>query len=281
MAEFIYQKPFPTGKDTTQYRLLTEEYVQTIEVAGRKILKVAPQALELLAREALADVSFYLRASHLEKLSHILEDPEASDNDIFVAHTMLLNQVVAAEGELPTCQDTGTAIVIGKKGENVWTGADDAKELSKGIYETYRDRNLRYSQVVPLTMFDEKNTGNNLPAQIDIYAAEGNSYEFLFITKGGGSANKTYLYQMTKSLLNEETLTKFIKEKIKDLGTSACPPYHLAVVIGGTSAEATLATVKKASTGYYDHLPTSGNEGGPGLPRPGMGRKNHQNLPEQ
>ena len=199
MSDFIYQKPFPVKSDDTQYRLLTKDFVSTIEVDGRKILKIAPTGLELLAREAFADVSFYLRASHLEKLSHILQDPEASDNDIFVAHTMLLNQVVSAEGELPTCQDTGTAIVIGKKGENVWTGQDDAKSLSKGIYETYRDRNLRYSQVVPLTMFDEKNTGNNLPAQIDLYAAEGNAYEFLFITKVGGSANKTFLYQMTKS----------------------------------------------------------------------------------
>jgi fumarate hydratase class I len=240
MAEFIYQKPFPIKKDTTRYRLLTKEYVSTIECEGRKILKVAPEAMELLAREGFADVSFYLREAHLEKLASILKDPEASDNDIFVAYTMLLNQVVSAEGELPTCQDTGTAIVIGKKGENVWTGADDAKHLSKGIFETYRDRNLRYSQVVPFTMFDEKNTGNNLPAQIDIYANEGNSYEFMFITKGGGSGNKTYLYQQTKSLLNEESLTKFITEKIKDLGTSACPPYHLAVVIGGTSAEANL-----------------------------------------
>lgn len=262
MSEFSYQKPFPIKKDTTKYRLLTKDYVSTVDVEGRKILKVAPEGLELLAREGFADVSFYLRAAHLEKLANILKDPEASDNDIFVAHTMLLNQVVAAEGELPTCQDTGTAIVIGKKGENVWTGGDDAKYLSKGIYETYRDRNLRYSQVVPFTMFDEKNTGNNLPAQIDLYAAEGNSYEFLFMTKGGGSGNKTFLYQQTKSLLNEESLTKFIKEKIKDLGTSACPPYHLALVIGGTSAEATLATVKKASAGYLDHLPTEGNDGG-------------------
>ena len=262
MAEFTYQKPFPVKKDTTKYRLLSKDYVSTIEVEGRRILKVAPEGLELLAREGFADVSFYLREAHLEKLAKILEDKEASDNDIFVAYTMLLNQVVSAEGELPTCQDTGTAIVVGKKGENVWTGADDAKYLSKGIYTTYQDRNLRYSQVVPLTMFDEKNTGNNLPAQIDIYAGEGNQYEFLFITKGGGSANKTFLYQQNKSLLNEESLAKFVAEKIKDLGTSACPPYHLAIVIGGTSAEATLSTVKKASAGYFDHLPTEGNEGG-------------------
>ena len=262
MSEFNYQKPFPIKKDTTKYRLLTKDFVSTIEADGRKILKVAPEGLELLAREGFADVSFFLREAHLEKLATILKDEEASDNDIFVAYTMLLNQVVSAEGELPTCQDTGTAIVMGKKGENVWTGGDDSKSLSKGIYETYLNRNLRYSQVVPFTMFDEKNTGTNLPAQIDIYATEGNSYEFLFVTKGGGSGNKTFLYQQTKSLLNEENLSKFIREKIKDLGTSACPPYHLAVVIGGTSAEANLATVKKASAGYLDHLPTEGNIGG-------------------
>jgi fumarate hydratase class I len=262
MAEFIYQKPFPIKKDTTEYRLLTKDFVSAVEFDGRKIMKVAPEGLELLAKEAIADVSFYLRASHLEKLRVILDDPEATDNDKFVAHTMLANQVIAAEGELPTCQDTGTAIVIGKKGENVYTGVNDALYLSKGVYDTYKDRNLRYSQVVPLTMLEEKNTGSNLPAQIDIYAEEGNKYEFLFITKGGGSGNKTYLYQQTKALLTEEALTKFVKEKIKDLGTSACPPYHLALVIGGTSAEATLAAVKKASTGYFDHLPTEGNEGG-------------------
>ena len=262
MAEFIYQEPFPLSEDTTEYRLLTKDYVKTVECDGRRILKVAPEGLELLAREAIADVSFYLRASHLQKLTRILDDPEATDNDKFVAYTMLLNQTVAAEGELPTCQDTGTAIVIGKKGEDVYTGCNDAEMLSKGIYETYRDRNLRYSQVVPFTMTEEKNTGTNLPTQIDLYATQGNAYSFLFITKGGGSANKTFLYQQTKALLNEETLTKFIQQKVLDLGTSACPPYHLAVVIGGTSAEACLTTVKKASAGYYDHLPTSGNEGG-------------------
>ncbi|TKG95069.1 fumarate hydratase [Puteibacter caeruleilacunae] len=262
MAEFIYQKPFPIQKDTTEYRLVTKEYVSTIDVEGRKILKVDPKGLEVLAKEAFSDVSFYLRPSHLQKLSNILKDPEATDNDRFVAHTMLVNQAVSAEGELPTCQDTGTAIVVAKKGENVWTGAEDGKHLSQGIYDTYNERNLRYSQVVPFSMFDEKNTGNNLPAQIDIYAEKGNSYEFLFLTKGGGSGNKTFLYQQTKSLLNEENLTKFVEDKIMDLGTSACPPYHLALVIGGTSAEATLATVKKASAGYLDHLPTEGNAGG-------------------
>lgn len=262
MAEFIYQKPFPVGEDKTNYRNLGSEYVSTIEVDGRKIIKVDPKGLELLAKEAMADVGFYLRASHLEKLSKILDDPEATDNDRFVAHTLLKNQVISSEGQLPTCQDTGTAIVIGKKGENVWTGADDAEHLSKGIYETYKTRNLRYSQVVPFTMTEEKNTGTNLPAQIDLYAKPGNEYEFLFLAKGGGSANKTFLYQQTKALLTEEGLTNFVKQKIMDLGTAACPPYHLALVIGGTSAEATLKTVKEASTGNLDNLPTEGNEGG-------------------
>ncbi len=262
MSEFIYQEPFPLGRDTTEYRLLTKEFVKVVECDGRKVLKVDPAGLEFLAREAMADVSFYLRASHLQKVADIIQDPEASDNDRFVAYTMLLNQVVAAAGELPTCQDTGTAIVIGKKGEDVYTGADDAEALSRGIYETYKERNLRYSQVVPFTMTDERNSGTNLPAQIDLYTTRGAKYEFLFMTKGGGSANKTFLYQQTKALLNEASLTRFIQEKIKDLGTSACPPYHLAVVIGGTSAEANLATVKKASAGYLDALPTCGNEGG-------------------
>ncbi|WP_298063463.1 fumarate hydratase [uncultured Rikenella sp.] len=262
MSEFKYQEPFPMAEDTTEYRLLTKDYVSVVECDGRRILKVSPEGLNLLAREAFRDVSFYLRASHLQMLANILEDPEASDNDKFVAYTMLLNQTVAAAGELPTCQDTGTAIVIGRKGEDVYTGANDAEWLSKGVYETYRDCNLRYSQVVPFTMTEEKNSATNLPAQIDLYAEPGMAYKFLFLTKGGGSANKTFLYQQTKALLNEESLTAFIKDKIKDLGTSACPPYHLAVVIGGTSAEANLTTVKKASAHYYDHLPISGNEGG-------------------
>ncbi len=262
MSDFIYQEPFPIERDTTEYRLLTKDYVHVVECDGRRILKIDPAGLELLAREAYNDVSFYLRASHLEKLSKILQDPEATDNDRFVAYTMLLNQVVSAEGELPTCQDTGTAICIGKKGEDVYTGADDAECIARGVYETYRDRNLRYSQVVPFTMTEEKNSGTNLPAQIDLYAVPGNAYKFLFITKGGGSANKTFLYQQTKALLNEKSLEAFFREHIKDLGTSACPPYHLAVCIGGTSAEMCLATVKKASAGYLDELPTSGNEGG-------------------
>jgi fumarate hydratase class I len=251
MAEFIYEKPFQIEKDSTSYRLLTKDYI-----------KIDPKGLELLAREAVSDLSFYLRTSHLEKLAKILDDPEATDNDRFVAYMMLRNTVISSKEDLPWCQDTGTAIVIGKKGEDVYTGGKDAESLSRGIYETYKNKNLRYSQVVPFSMFEEKNTGSNLPAQIDIYSTEGNNYEFLFITKGGGSANKTFLYQQSKSLLNEESLIKFVKEKIKELGTSACPPYHLALVIGGTSAEATLKTVKEASAGYLDHLPTSGNTAG-------------------
>lgn len=259
---FTYEKPFQTGKDTTRYRLLSREHVQTIIHGGRKVLKVDPEALEMLAAEAINDLSFYLRPSHLEKLSAILKDPEATENDRFVAYIMLRNTVISAKGELPWCQDTGTAIVMGWKGENVWTGGKDAESLSRGIYKTFRDRNLRYSQVVPLTMFDEKNTGTNLPAQIDIYAEEGDAFKFLFITKGGGSANKTFLYQQTKSLLNEQSLLSFVKDKIKELGTSACPPYHLALVIGGTSAENNLRTVKEASAGWLDDLPLTGSEGG-------------------
>lgn len=262
MTEFSYQEPFPIQKDTTEYKLISSDYVQTVELDGRSILKVDPKALELLAQQALADVSFMLRSAHLEKVANILDDPEATDNDRFVAYTLLKNAQIAAEGQLPSCQDTGTGIVVAKKGENVFTGANDALHLSKGIYNTYQERNLRYSQVVPVSMFDEKNSGSNLPAQIDIYATEGNEYKFLFLAKGGGSANKTYLYQQTKALLNEKSLTEFITAKIKDLGTAACPPYHLAIVIGGTSAEANLKAVKMASTGYYDELPAEGNMGG-------------------
>jgi len=268
MTDFIYEKPFQIGKDLTKYRLLTKDYVHVIEAGQpnskvtRKILQIDPNALELLAKEAIYDLSFFLRKSHLEKLKKIIDDSKATDNDKFVAYTMLQNTVISAKGELPWCQDTGTAIVIGKKGEQVWTGVNDAEYISKGIYTTYKNKNLRYSQVVPFSMFDEKNSGSNLPAQIDIYATEGDAYHFLFITKGGGSANKTFLYQQTKSLLNEESLTKFIKDKIKDLGTSACPPYHMALVIGGTSAEANLKVVKEASAGYLDFLPTTGNNSG-------------------
>jgi fumarate hydratase class I len=263
--DFHYQKPLPLGPDQTAYRLLTKDYVSSFEVQGKTMLKVEPEGLERLAREALRDVSFYLRSSHLSKLSQILEDPEASDNDRFVAHTLLQNAVIAAQGQLPSCQDTGTAIVIGKKGQFVFTGFDDAAELSKGIFKTYQKENLRYSQLAPLSMFEEKNTGSNLPAQIDIYATPGDSYEFLFLAKGGGSANKSYLYQQTKSLLNEDKLTQFIRDAVKSLGTAACPPYHLALVIGGTSAESCLKVVKEASAGYLDHLPTAGNGHGQGF----------------
>lgn len=260
MTDFKYQKPFPLAEDPTEYKLVTKDYVSTIEVDGRKILKVDPKGLELLAERAMADVSFMLRTAHLEKVAKILDDPEATDNDRFVAYTLLQNAATAVEGALPSCQDTGTGIVMGKKGENVFTGANDAEALSKGVYNTFKERNLRYSQMAPLTMFDEKNTGTNLPAQIDIYAEQGNEYKFLFLAKGGGSANKTFLYQKTKALLNEKSLTEFVREKIKDLGTAACPPYHLAFVVGGTSAEANLKAVKMASAGYYDELPTTGNE---------------------
>jgi fumarate hydratase class I len=262
MAEFIYEKPFQTGSDTTSYRLLTTDFVQVVESGGRKVLKIDPKGLELLAREAFTDISFFMRSAHLEKVANVLSDPESTDNDRFVAYMLLHNAAISAEGTLPMCQDTGTAIAICRKGEDVWTGGRDAEYLSRGIYEVYKSKNLRYSQVVPFSMFEEKNSGTNLPAQIDIYAEEGSSYEFLFIAKGGGSANRTYLYQQTKSLLNEESLTKFIKEKIKELGTSACPPYHLVLVVGGTSAETTLNTVMEASAGYFDNLPLTGNESG-------------------
>ncbi len=260
--EFSYQDPYPILKDDTVYKKLTSDYVKVEQLGDREILTIDPKGLELLAQEAMKDVSFMLRSSHLQKLKNIIDDPEATDNDRFVAYNLLQNAAVAVEGALPSCQDTGTAICMGKKGENLYTGANDAEWISKGIYNTYQEQNLRYSQIVPLNMFDEKNSGSNLPAQIDIYAEEGNAYKFLFLAKGGGSANKTFLYQKTKSLLNEKSLTEFVEEKIMDLGTAACPPYHLAIVIGGTSAEANLAAVKKASAGYYDNLPTEGNMGG-------------------
>lgn len=260
--DFIYQNPYPILKDNTQYKKISSDYVTVQQLGDRNILTVDPKGLELLAQEALKDVSFMLRTSHLKKLKAILDDPEATDNDRFVAYNLLENAVVAIGGELPSCQDTGTAIVMASKGENVYTGVDDAEWLSKGIFNTYQERNLRYSQIVPISMFEEKNSGSNLPAQIDIYAKKGSSYDFLFLAKGGGSANKTFLYQKTKSLLNEKSLEEFVREKIMDLGTSACPPYHLALVIGGTSAEANLSVVKKASAGYFDELPTTGNMSG-------------------
>lgn len=262
MPDFFYQEQFPILRDTTQYKKISGDFVRTVQLGNREVLEVAPEALITIIKAAMSDVSFLLRTSHLEKLRSILDDPEATDNDRFVAYNLLQNATIAAEGQLPSCQDTGTAVVMAKKGENVYTGVDDAEYISKGIFETYQERNLRYSQIAPITMFEEKNTGTNLPAQIDIYAKKGSTYEFLILAKGGGSANKSFLYQKTKSLLNEQSLEEFVKDKIKDLGTSACPPYHLALVIGGTSAEMNLATVKKASAGYYDHLPTTGNEHG-------------------
>ena len=262
MPEFKYSDPYPLPQDETSYRLLTRDHVKLETVDGHKILKIAPAALTLLAREAFIDTAFFLRTSHLKQVAAILEDPEASENDRFVALTLLKNAAIAAEGKLPSCQDTGTAIVMAKKGEQAWTGGEDEASLSKGIFETFQEKNLRYSQLAPLTFFEEKNTGTNLPAQIEIYATRGYEYHFLFIAKGGGSANKSFLYQQTKSLLNEKSLLAFLKEKLFSIGTAACPPYHFVVVIGGTSAEMTLKTVKLATTGYLDHLPTRGNEAG-------------------
>jgi fumarate hydratase class I len=259
---FKYQEPFPLGKDTTKYYCLSTDYVSLSEFEGKQILKVKPEALSLLAQTAVRDCSFLLRTEHHKMVAGVLSDPEASENDKFVALTMLRNAEIAAKGQLPFCQDTGTAIVIGKKGQQVWTGGGDEEALSKGIYTTYTEENLRYSQTVALDMYSEKNSGTNLPAQIDLYATAGDEYKFLFIAKGGGSANKTYLYQETKALLNPKSLVSFLVEKMKSLGTAACPPYHLAFVIGGTSAEANLKTVKLASTKYYDNLPTKGNDEG-------------------
>ncbi len=259
---YSHQPLFETVPDTTPYRLLTREFVQQIQTERGELLVVDRQGLVRLAREALRDVNFYFRPGHLGKLRAILEDPEASDNDRFVALTELRNAVVAAQGQLPSCQDTGTATVIAKKGQSVWTGCDDEAALSEGISAAYTEENLRYSQMAPLSMFEEKNTGNNLPAQIDVYAEPGEAYKFLFLAKGGGSANKTFLFQETKARLNEKALAAFLNEKLFSLGTSACPPYHLAVVIGGPSAEANLKTVKLASAGYLDGLPTTGNATG-------------------
>lgn len=262
MPEFFYSDPFPLGEDTTPYKLLTKDFVSTVPFGDKEILKIEPEGLTFLAQKAMEDIAFYLRPGHLEKVRKILDDPEATQNDRFVAMALLKNAVIAADKQLPSCQDTGTGIVMGKKGEYVITGGDDAEALSKGIYNTYVERNLRYSQVVPLSMYEETNSGSNLPAQVDIYATPGQKYSFLFMAKGGGSANKTYLYQETKALLNPASLEKFISEKVANLGTSACPPYHIAVVIGGTSAEANLKTVKLASAGYLDHLPTKGTKEG-------------------
>ena len=260
--EFYYQDPFPIGKDETEYYLLTKDHVSVSEFEGEKILKIEPEGLTKLANTAFRDTSFMLRKSHLEQVAAILHDPEASDNDKFVALTMLRNAEVSVKGKLPFCQDTGTATIVAKKGQKVWTGGGDEEALSLGVYKTYTEEYLRYSQTIPLDMYKEKNSGTNLPAQIDIHATDGDEYKFLFVAKGGGSANKTALFQQTKALLNPEKLEKFLVEKLKSLGTAACPPYHVAFVIGGTSAEANLKTVKLASAKYYDNLPTTGNEGG-------------------
>ncbi|BCL62396.1 fumarate hydratase class I [Desulfomarina profundi] len=264
MADFTYQAPFPLTKDETVYRQIegSEKFVTVTEFDGQEILKINPEGLTVLANTAMRDLSFMLRPEHNRQVAKILDDPDSPANEKGVALAFLKNAEVASRFELPICQDTGTAIIMGKKGENVWTGANDAELLSKGVFKTYTEENLRYSQTVPLDMYTEKNSGTNLPAQIDLYATEGSEYSFLFLAKGGGSANKTYLYQETKALLNPETLEKFLIDKMKTLGTAACPPYHLAFVIGGTSAETNLKTVKLASVKYLDGLPTSGNEHG-------------------
>ncbi len=262
MADFTYHKMFPIAHTDVPWRKITDQYVETVTVDGEKFLKVDPRALTELAREAFFDISHLLRPGHLAQLRKILDDPEASDNDHFVAFELLKNANIAAGGILPMCQDTGTAIVMAKRGHRVLTDGEDEARLAEGIAKTYAEDNLRYSQLAPLDMYEEVNTGTNLPAQIDLFGTKGDEYEFLFVAKGGGSANKTYLYQETKALLNPKSLLKFVDEKIRTLGTAACPPYHLAIVIGGTSAELTLKTVKLASTRYLDGLPTQGNKNG-------------------
>ena len=259
---FIYQTPFPLAHDDTEYYLLTKEHVSVAEFDGQEVLKVEPEALTLLAQQAFHDAAFMLRTSHQKQVAAILSDPEASENDKYVALQFLRNSEIAAKGVLPTCQDTGTAIIMGKKGQRVWTGGDDEAALSQGVYNTYIEDNLRYSQNAALDMYKEVNTGTNLPAQIDLYSVDGDEYKFLCMAKGGGSANKTYLYQETKALITPAKLKNYLVEKMRTLGTAACPPYHIAFVIGGTSAEATLKTVKLASARYYDGLPTEGNAHG-------------------
>lgn len=266
MTDFLYTDMLPLGPDQTKYRLLTSEGVETVEAAGRTFLQVSPEALRLLAYEAIHDIQHLLRPGHLAQLATILKDPEASPNDRFVALDLLKNANIAAGGILPMCQDTGTAIVMGKRGQNVWTTGQDEEHLSRGIFDAYQKLNLRYSQLSPISMWEERNTGSNLPAQIELYANthEGHeaSYEFLFMAKGGGSANKSYLYQETAALLNPTSFARFLDEKLRSLGTAACPPYHLAVVVGGTSAEFALKTAKYASARYLDSLPVHGDADG-------------------
>jgi len=257
---FQYQDPLPLSGDATEYRLLSREGVSTAPFEGREILKVDPEVLAFLAQQAFRDSAFMLRTSHLKQLAAILDDPEASANDRYVALTLLKNAEISAQGILPMCQDTGTAAIFAKKGEQVMTGANDAEFLSRGVYECFTKENLRYSQVAPIDMWNEVNTGTNLPAQVDIVATPGQAYEFLFVAKGGGSANKMLFFQETKALLNPKSFAKFVADKLPLLGTSACPPYHLVFVVGGTSAEACMKTLKLASTRYLDALPTSGNE---------------------
>jgi fumarate hydratase class I len=262
MPEFAFRDMFDLGEDTTTYRKVTNEHVSQENFGGEKVLKVEPAALTLLAAEAFRDISHLLRPSHLKQMRTILEDPEASANDKFVVHDLLKNACISAGGILPMCQDTGTAIVMGKKGQQVWTGGNDDEALARGVHKTFTERNLRYSQLAPLEMFKEVNSGDNLPAQIEVYATDGDEYDFLFVAKGGGSANKTFLFQEAPSKLNDKDLLKLLDDKIKSLGTAACPPYHLAIVIGGPSAEYTLKTVKLASTRYLDGLPEQGNKFG-------------------
>ncbi|MCX5880828.1 MAG: fumarate hydratase [Deltaproteobacteria bacterium] len=259
MTEFTYQEMFPLGPDTTEYRRLTSDFVSDASFEDHAIVKIAPEGLTLLAEQAFKDVSHLLRRSHLLQLVKILNDSESSCNDRYVALEMLKNAVISAEGEYPMCQDTGTAVIMGKKGQRIWTGFSAEEALSRGVFNAYTQSNLRYSQNAPLTLYAEKNTGCNLPAQIDIFATPGDAYKFLFIAKGGGSANKTYLFQETKAVLAPDKLPEYLKSKMKSLGTAACPPYHLAFVIGGTSAEVNLKTVKLASAGYLDALPEQGN----------------------
>jgi len=262
MTDFAYRDMLPLGEDTTPYRLLTKDHVTTAAFEGRDILKVSAEGLTLLAEQAFHDIAHLLRPAHLRQLAGIFDDPESSANDRYVALELLKNAVISAEGVLPMCQDTGTAIIIGKKGQRVWTDFSDEAALARGVYNAYTTGNLRYSQNAPLSMYDEKNTACNLPAQIELYAAGGEAYRFLFIAKGGGSANKTYLYQETKAVLSPPNLLNFMKDKMKTLGTAACPPYHLAFVVGGTSAEFNLKTVKLATAKYLDDLPTRGSEAG-------------------
>jgi len=273
---FQYQTIFEKQKDTTEYHFLGKDGVEVKNIDGDEFIQVQPEVIKNLTEKAMEDVQHLLRTNHLKQLEKILQDPEASNNDRFVALDLLRNAVIAAERVFPGCQDTGTAIVIGKKGERVLTKSDDKKTLSEGIYNTYQKKNLRYSQMAPLSMYEEKNTGSNLPAQIDIYSEPGQEYHFLYLAKGGGSANKSYLFQKTKAVLTPTAMEKFVREAMNNLGTAACPPYHLALVIGGTSAEETMKTVKLASAGYLDHLPTEGNALGRAFRDPELEKKVEQ-----